>query len=106
MDLLISALRPYSGLTLDKLVEILKTYQRPIQEPEDQIGDIGLAQLMDPILRGQLSRQVLAAVAQRELGISKWRLLKASRSRMDEIVENAIENKRTLDTIARRASSK
>ncbi|MDG6988274.1 MAG: hypothetical protein JRN21_03000 [Nitrososphaerota archaeon] len=106
LDFLIRTLRPYSGLTLDKLADMLDTARKASRSPNSQIGNVSLSQLMDPILRGQLGREALASAAQRELGISKWRLLKADRNQMDEIIENAIENRRTLDTIARRASSK
>ena len=111
LTLFIDALKPYGRLTLDDLSLILQeTTKRsevhPNSERKEFLNNAGLSQLRDSGFRLLLSREELSELAQRELGISKWKLMKASRKEMEKVLQNALENVETLDTIARRASSK
>jgi hypothetical protein len=105
---LIQILKPYKNLTLNDIDNALKigVKSKNIKQNIDyiKVKDITFEQIQDSNIRKTLSREELALVAQKELGISKWRLLKLSRSEMDIEIENAIENYQTLNTIAKNAS--
>lgn len=111
LTLFIDALKPYGRLTLDDLSSILREMTKRSEghanaERTEFLKKIDLPQLRDSGFRLLLSREELSELAQRELGISKWKLMKMSRKEMDKVIQNALENVETLDTIARRASSK
>jgi hypothetical protein len=111
LTLFIDALKPYGRLTLDDLSLILQETTKRSEvhansERREFLNKAGLSQLRDPGFRLLLSREELSELAQRELGISKWKLMKTSRKEMEKVLQNALENVETLDTIARRASSK
>jgi len=109
--LLINTLKPYGRLTLDDLSSILQETKKGSKghvnaERTEFLEKAGFSQLRDSGFRLLLSRKELSELAQRELGISKWKLMKMSKKEMNAVIQNAIENVETLDTIARRASSK
>jgi len=111
LTLLIDALKPYGRLTIDDLSSILQETTKRSEghanaERTELLKKAGLPQLQDSRLRLFFSREELSELAQRELGISKWKLMKMGRKGMDKVIQNALENVETLDTIARRASSK
>ena len=102
-------LKPLGNRTLEDLERILKNTpaEKGRQISEERLrflSKVELQQLADSSFRSSLSRDELALVAQRELGISKWRLLKTSRQEMDKTIQNALENLETLNTIADQAS--
>jgi len=107
----IDVLKPYGRLTLDDLSSILR---ETVKRSEDHVSKqrteflkkAGFSQLRNSGFRLLLSREELSEMAQKELGISKWKLMKMSRKEMDKVIQNALDNVETLDTIARRASSK
>jgi hypothetical protein len=75
-------------------------------EKDELLKNAGLPQLRDPRFRSVLSREELSNLAQRELGVSKWKLMKLCRDEMEKVIENAFENVDTLNTIAKRSASK
>lgn len=111
LALFIDALKPYGTLTLDELISILEDKKNKRKshadiEKRELLRKATLSQLKDSEFRSLLSREELSELAQRELGISKWKIMKMSRNEMEKVIQNALENVETLDTIARRASSK
>ena len=105
LSLLIDVLKPYAQLSLQDLEAYLgQCSGKPAQgiinaEKEKLLQEAGLPQLRDPRFRAALSREELANLAQRELGVAKSTLMKVGRDDMEKIIENALENVDTLHTL-------
>jgi len=111
LTLFIEVFKPYSQLTLDDLSLILKETTKQSEghssaERTEFLKNVDLSQLRDPGFRLLLSREELSELAQRELGISKWKIMKMGKKGINEFIQNALENVDTLNIIAKRASSK
>jgi hypothetical protein len=106
----IQIFKPYKNLNFFEISNILKKdiykKQLKVQKIEEKIKDIDFEKLQNPDIRNSLTKKELSIVAERELGISRWKLYKLKREEMDEEIINAFENYQTLKTIAKRASEK
>ena len=104
----IEALGPFGDVYLDQLPMVLRKGTDAYVRPRTIFGylepEATMAQLQNKATRDLLSREALATAAQKELGVSKWRLLRMNREAADAMIERALQNIRTLDTIAKNAS--
>lgn len=102
--------KPYKNLNFFEMSNILKdnVYKKQFKEQkiEEKIIDIDFEKLQNPDIRNSLTKKELSIVAERELGISRWKLYKLKREEMEEEIISAFENYQTLKTIAKRASEK
>lgn len=110
LRILLDILKPHENSSLQEVQAALdfwleKKQPRYLNVTKPEIlKTFGLAELQDRNARALLSRGELSELAQRELGLSRSNLMRLSRKEMETMIDNALDNLKTLDTIGRLAS--
>lgn len=110
IDHITNMLKPYDVLSfIDVQNAFLDNFGKnklDVIEKLEKIKNININDIKSKEFRDGLTKGELAVIAQRELGISRWKLIKLNRDEMDKEIEAAFENINTLDIIGKNARRK